>query len=322
MRLRKVQHTEFTMKIQASAIICASSIFGRREASKIPLHPTCADLSYPVLAILEMDTAIARSIEGRYAPIGRILGCSRDPQICSTIIQRVAIDMINLETNRRANYRAVQQYTDPVFARTKLSADVVNARAAEPGIPWGDVKSGRQISVEDYLDATFNRQANAIASVRKGSAADAWGLKRTRRAREAEAARWGKGEGDAHGSRSTNQSAPAARISTPPSTSGSAAPCFTARAMQTTAEAARASGAISSAPQHQAGEARREEASAGRSGRTTIRAAEAGRMLPLGNACGEGGEVEGGRAAHRPAPNACQVGARLATIRPPRTCAS
>lgn len=159
-------------------------------------------------------------------------------------------------------------------------------------------------------------------AVRKGSAADAWGLKRTRRAREAEAARWGKGEGDAHGSRSTNQSAPAARISTPPSTSGSAAPCFTARAMQTTAEAARASGAISSAPQHQAGEARREEASAGRSGRTTIRAAEAGRMLPLGNACGEGGEVEGGRAAHRPAPNACQVGARLATIRPPRTCAS
>ena len=110
----------------------------------------------------------------------------------------------------------------------------------------GATRMGKGTAVGNGEDGP--RRPAHSGAVRRGSAAGAWGLKRTRRAREAEAARSGKGEGAAHAdTHKESQHKPDAAASTTPTASAEGDPRSAARAKPATAQAAkvRASAAMS-----------------------------------------------------------------------------
>lgn len=137
-RLREVQNRIFTLIFERESIICPGGLYRVTEITAGNIFPINLDLCSPSSICPNSHTPIARL--WRWPPASSIVSLPADPEIIFSVIERVAVPMIDYKPFRASSQKSVHQNS---------SREITNPNPAAGINQSGPVRSRRPFPLRE-----------------------------------------------------------------------------------------------------------------------------------------------------------------------------
>lgn len=152
--------SEFAMKLGRSAFVCRRRFNLRLEDAKVLKSAAHADLSAPLVSRTGYPLKPG-GIVFRFPTVELVLRRCGKPKVRATVVQAVAIDVVNKEPRREPQKCAMHMNMPPTT--TNLGSDRVNCFPVRDGAPVASINERHICCVDHGLVASRKRDVGNVA---------------------------------------------------------------------------------------------------------------------------------------------------------------